>query len=153
MCSEVDVISVHQEHKLESRFHKDSKRCIYQNGKEHRLRHIIEFPQFNEETQITWATAPNHEHALRLWQCEVKRCAELICKLAGVSMCSMTVAQLMFSSVSNQESHSSLQGGHLPFFCFGLSENKLLPAPSSSSSGKERSTWHWSLKGCQPLCW
>lgn len=32
MHSEVDVISEHQEHKLESRFHKDSRRCIYPNG-------------------------------------------------------------------------------------------------------------------------
>lgn len=78
---------------------------------------------------------------------EVKHCAELICKLAGVRMCSTTVAQLMLSSVSSQDSHSSVQGGHLLFFWFGLSENKLLPASSSSSSEEERNTWHCSLKG------
>lgn len=68
MFSEVDIISVHQEHKLESGFHKDSKRHTYQNGRGYRLRHTIEFPQFNASPQTTWATAANHVHALQLWQ-------------------------------------------------------------------------------------
>lgn len=38
----------------------------------------------------------------------------------------MTLAQLMSSSVSNQDSHPSLQGGHLPF--------------SGSNSGKSAAT-------------
>lgn len=68
-------------------------------------------------------------------------------------MFSLTLAQLMSSSASNQEPHPSLQGGHLLFVLIQAQENQVLPVPSSCSFGRERNTRHCSLRGCLPLCW
>lgn len=149
MCLEVDVISVHWERTLKSKFLKDSKNHIYQDSGGCRLRHKIEFHQFSESLQTTWAAAANHGQGLHFWE----MCCKTPCRadlLVGVTVCSMTGTHLVFSSMSHQESMedeangavdthiASLPGRHLAFFSFGFSEYRILSAPLPCSSEEKK---------------
>lgn len=114
MCLEVDVISVHWERTLKSRFLKDSINHIYQNGGECSLRHTIECYQFSESLQTTWAAAANHGRGLHFRE----MCCKTPCRadlLVGVIVCSMTGA---FSSTAHQESMEDEANGEVDPHCF-----------------------------------
>lgn len=113
--------------------------------REHRLKTNNWISQFNESSQTTWATAPNHVHILPLWQMWSKTLSRTDFRQAGVTMFSLPLAQLMSSCVSNQESHPSLQGGHSLFFWFRLRKIRYYQQPPALALGEKGvpGTVHW----------